>query len=248
MRAAVVVLGPLLGAPRPGARLAAGRLRDRRRGRSTAPEGAGSAGRRASSSTTATSRRGRPAPARARDIALRPRHRHRHREPHDGRGPRRGDHLLENAAREPEVADLARAPQRDGRAGSTGAGTPHHHHRGVEELHRGEHAIIPDRIEAGTFLVGGGHHRRRRRGHAGAAPSTWTRVVAKLEEAGAQVDRRADGLRVVGRAAARRSTSTRAAYPGFPTDMQAQFMALMTHGRGQSRASPRPSSRTASCT
>jgi len=133
---------------------------------------------------------------------------------------------LENAAREPEVVDLAECLNAMG-AKVTGAGSDRIAIEGVERLHGASHAIMPDRIETGTFLVAaaaaGGDVTL-----TGACAATLEAVLDKLAEAGATltVD---DGSIRVARAAPLKSVSLRTApYPAFPTDMQAQLMALMT--------------------
>ncbi len=133
---------------------------------------------------------------------------------------------LENAAREPEVVDLAECLNAMG-AKVTGAGSDRITVEGVERLHGASHPIMPDRIETGTFLVAaaaaGGDVTL-----TGACAATLEAVLDKLAEAGATltVD---DGSIRVARAAPLKSVSLRTApYPAFPTDMQAQLMALMT--------------------
>jgi UDP-N-acetylglucosamine 1-carboxyvinyltransferase len=135
-----------------------------------------------------------------------------------------GETVIENAAREPEVVDLARCLNAMG-ARVRGAGTDRIVIDGVQQLHGAQHRVLPDRIETGTFLVAatacGGDVRL-----TGAAPDTLDAVLEKLREAGAQVDVGADWIHV--RAGARpKAVSLRTApHPGFPTDMQAQFMAM----------------------
>ena len=135
-----------------------------------------------------------------------------------------GETVLENAAREPEVADLARCLVAMG-ARIRGQGTDVITVQGVERLGGADHAVMPDRIEAGTFLAAAAATRGNvalERAPVGALDA----VIEKLREAGAEV--RAEGDRVALRMAGRpRSVSVRTApYPGFPTDMQAQFLAL----------------------
>ncbi|MCW5626401.1 MAG: UDP-N-acetylglucosamine 1-carboxyvinyltransferase, partial [Burkholderiales bacterium] len=135
-----------------------------------------------------------------------------------------GTTVLENAAREPEVIDLAQCLQAMG-ARIEGAGTDVITVHGVDRLHGAAHAVMPDRIETGTFLVAvaltGGDVTL-----TGARPDTLDAVIAKLQEAGASIEGRPDRIRV--RASGRpKPVSLRTApYPAFPTDMQAQFMAL----------------------
>jgi UDP-N-acetylglucosamine 1-carboxyvinyltransferase len=114
-----------------------------------------------------------------------------------------------------------------------GAGTPIIQVEGVDELHPIEHTILPDRIEAGTFLVaaavtrGDVLVRHARADHLEA-------VVAKLREAGVHVTAEGDGLRVRHSGELRQLEITTQPYPGFPTDMQAQLMVLCALARGQS--------------
>ena len=145
-----------------------------------------------------------------------------------------GETLLENCALEPEVADLAALLVKMG-ARIEGAGTSTIRVWGVEKLHGATHAVIPDRIEAGTFLV------------AGAItggdllltccqPKHVTSIVNKLEECGVEI--RCEGENALRVHAAKKLLAadvTTEEYPGFATDMQAQFMALATQARGVSR-------------
>jgi len=144
-----------------------------------------------------------------------------------------GETVMDNAAREPEVADLAGLLQRMG-ARIEGAGSDKIIVHGVNQLHGAEHTIVPDRIEAGTFLIAaaltGGHLIVER-----VEPQHLTAVLAKLSEAGAQA-RVADGheLEVEFSGPLRSADMTTQEYPGFPTDLQAQFMTLMTQAEGSS--------------
>jgi UDP-N-acetylglucosamine 1-carboxyvinyltransferase len=135
-----------------------------------------------------------------------------------------GDTVIENAAREPEVTDLAQALIAMG-ARIEGAGTDRIIVHGVDRLHGAQHRVMPDRIETGTFLcavvAAGGDVLLR-----GAAPSTLDAVLDKLREAGATLDCTADTIRVRMSARPRAVSLRTAPYPAFPTDMQAQFMAL----------------------
>jgi UDP-N-acetylglucosamine 1-carboxyvinyltransferase len=140
--------------------------------------------------------------------------------------------VLENAAREPEVADLAQCLGAMG-AQITGAGTDRIVIEGVPELHGATHAVMPDRIETGTFLAaaaatGGDVTIRGVDGHALAA------VIDKLTEAGADIDAFDSALRVRGDGRPRATNIRTAPFPGFPTDMQAQFMALVARADGAS--------------
>jgi len=136
----------------------------------------------------------------------------------------RGQTVIENAAREPEVVDLARCLNAMG-ARISGAGTDRIVVEGVERLHGTAHRVVPDRIETGTFLVAaaacGGDVRL-----TGAAPETLDAVLDKLREAGSQVEVGADWIRLRAEGRPQAVSLRTAPYPGFPTDMQAQFMAL----------------------
>jgi UDP-N-acetylglucosamine 1-carboxyvinyltransferase len=135
-----------------------------------------------------------------------------------------GETVIENAAREPEVVDLARCLNAMG-ARVRGAGTDRIVIDGVERLHGAQHRVLPDRIETGTFLVAaaacGGDVRL-----VGAAPDTLDAVLDKLREAGSQVDTGADWIRVRARGRPKAVSLRTAPFPAFPTDMQAQFMAM----------------------
>ncbi len=136
-----------------------------------------------------------------------------------------GTTVLENAAMEPEITDLANCLIALG-ADIEGAGTPRIVVRGVERLNGGRHAVLPDRIETGTFLVaaamtGGRIIARRARG------DTLDAVLDKLSEAGASIETTADTISLDMQGRRPRAVSlTTAPYPAFPTDMQAQLMAL----------------------
>ncbi len=144
----------------------------------------------------------------------------------------RGRTTLENAAREPEVEELGRVLNKMG-GRITGAGTSLITIDGVDELTPIEHSVIPDRIEAGTLLVAaaitGGNVLLR-----DCLPEHLEAVIAKLRAAGAEVAADGDGIRVRGKAEFRSGDVSTQPFPGFPTDMQAQFMVLMTRARGQS--------------
>ena len=144
----------------------------------------------------------------------------------------RGRTVIENAAREPEVEELARVLNKMG-ARIQGAGTGVIDIVGVDELHPVEHAIIPDRIEAGTFMLAAAITR----GDVlirDCLPEHLDAVVAKLRSAGAEVTAEAGGLRVRARGDLGPVDITTQPYPGFPTDMQAQFMVLASTAVGQS--------------
>ncbi|MCB9554857.1 MAG: UDP-N-acetylglucosamine 1-carboxyvinyltransferase [Deltaproteobacteria bacterium] len=144
----------------------------------------------------------------------------------------RGRTTIENAACEPEVEDLACVINKMG-GKVTGAGTSVVHIEGVDELQPVEHAIIPDRIEAGTFMVAaaitGGDVLIKN-----CLPEHLHAAIHKLEQAGAQVTPAAGGVRVVGATHFSPFEITTQPHPGFPTDMQAQFMVLATVADGQS--------------
>ncbi|HEX3761423.1 MAG TPA: UDP-N-acetylglucosamine 1-carboxyvinyltransferase [Kofleriaceae bacterium] len=144
----------------------------------------------------------------------------------------KGRTVIENAAREPEVEELALVLNKMG-ARISGAGTSIITIEGVDELHPIEHAIIPDRIEAGTFAVAAA----MTRGDVlldGARPEHLDAVISKLRAAGVQVAAEADGLRVRGPTELRPVDIVTQPHPGFPTDMQAQFMVMACLARGQS--------------
>ncbi|MBI2964524.1 MAG: UDP-N-acetylglucosamine 1-carboxyvinyltransferase [Deltaproteobacteria bacterium] len=141
-----------------------------------------------------------------------------------------GTTQIENAAREPEIEDLAAALGKMG-AHIEGAGSSAVRIEGVAALGGVEHEVIADRIEAGTFLVAGaitGGETVVR----GARAEHLDAFLLKLEEAGAAVERMADGIRVRGPARPRSVDVRTAPFPGFPTDLQAQMMALLTIADG----------------
>jgi UDP-N-acetylglucosamine 1-carboxyvinyltransferase len=135
-----------------------------------------------------------------------------------------GTTVLENAAREPEVADLANCLNAMG-AKVSGAGSPVITIHGVEALGSVNHAVMPDRIEAGTFLVAaamtGGRIKLIR-----AAPDTLDAVLVKLREAGSIIETGPDWITLEHTGRPRAVDLKTAPYPAFPTDMQAQFMAM----------------------
>jgi UDP-N-acetylglucosamine 1-carboxyvinyltransferase len=144
----------------------------------------------------------------------------------------KGRTVIENAAREPEVEELARVLNKMG-ARIQGAGTAVVDIEGVDELHPVEHAIIPDRIEAGTFMVAAAITR----GDVvvrDCLPEHLDAVISKLRAAGAEVTAEDGGLRVRNRGPLSPVDITTQPYPGFPTDMQAQFMVLASVAQGQS--------------
>jgi UDP-N-acetylglucosamine 1-carboxyvinyltransferase len=147
----------------------------------------------------------------------------------------RGTTVLENCAREPEVVDLAGLLNAMG-GRISGAGEETIVIDGVAELGGAEHTIIPDRIEGGTYLIGaaltGGDVLLEEANAADLAP-----LLDKLAEVGAAVSVQAEGIRVrADRGIAARDLET-APHPGFPTDLQAQYMALMTRAYGVSSIS-----------
>ena len=142
-----------------------------------------------------------------------------------------GQTVIENAAREPEVIDLADCLNALG-AKVRGAGTGTIVIDGVERLHGGSHRVLPDRIEAGTYLVAGAITSGRVHLKQ-VAPAHLDAVLAKLREAGAIVTSGADWIELDMRGRRPRAVDLRTApYPAFPTDMQAQFAALDTVADG----------------
>lgn len=144
-----------------------------------------------------------------------------------------GTTVIENAAREPEVVDLANCLIAMG-AKIRGAGTPVIEVEGVTELHGATHSVLPDRIETGSFLVAA----LMTRGDVTvthAAPHTLDIVLEKLREAGATVQTGDDWIRVSIDKRPKAVSVRTVPHPGFPTDMQAQFMALDTIAEGTGR-------------
>lgn len=142
-----------------------------------------------------------------------------------------GTTVLENAAREPEIVDLANCINAMG-GNVTGAGTDQIIIEGVESLHGCTYSVLPDRIETGTFLVAAA----ATRGHVrclNAAPETLDAVLSKLRQAGAEVTTTADTieLNMHGKQPTAVDLKT-APHPGFPTDMQAQFVAMNCLAQG----------------
>ncbi|MBK7136505.1 MAG: UDP-N-acetylglucosamine 1-carboxyvinyltransferase [Rhodocyclales bacterium] len=138
--------------------------------------------------------------------------------------------VIENAAREPEVADLARCLNSMG-AKVRGAGSDIVTIEGVERLSGAQHRIMPDRIETGTFLVAvaaAGGRVRLNGTHCGILDA----VVEKLREAGARIDCHRDSIEIEAGGALNAVSLRTAPYPAFPTDMQAQFMAMNCVARG----------------
>jgi len=141
-----------------------------------------------------------------------------------------GETVIHNAAREPEVIDLADMLNGMG-ARIQGAGTPTITINGVGELKGTTHRIIPDRIEAGTFLIAAAITN----GHleiTGSHPGHLESTIQKLREAGVQIETGAAQMIVRGNGALHAADVVTKEYPGFATDMQAQYMALMTQAVG----------------
>jgi len=141
--------------------------------------------------------------------------------------------VIENAAREPEVSDLAACLTAMG-AKISGAGTDVITIEGVERLHGARYSVMPDRIETGTFLVAaavtGGDVRL-----TGARPDTLDTVLDKLRETGVSIETGSDWIHLKANGALKAVNVRTAPYPAFPTDMQAQFMALDCVAEGVSR-------------
>ena len=144
----------------------------------------------------------------------------------------KGKTTLQNAAMEPEVVDLANVLTKMG-AKINGAGTPLIEIEGVESLQAAEHSIIPDRIEAGTLMVAAGLTRGNIKILHCPLQQMET-VASKLRESGMEIDSDGEGARVVGNRRIRSVDVKTQPYPGFPTDMQAQFMVLMSLAKGLS--------------
>jgi len=142
----------------------------------------------------------------------------------------RGSTLLENCAREPEVVDLARLLGKMG-ARISGAGDETIEIEGVDRLSGTRHSVIPDRIEIGTYLMAaaitGGEIRVQDAISADLAP-----VLEKLVEAGCELDTTEGGISLRRDGELRPRDIVTAPHPGFPTDLQAQYMALMTQAAG----------------
>ncbi len=144
----------------------------------------------------------------------------------------KGKTVLQNAAMEPEVSDLANVLKKMG-AKIEGVGTSLIEIEGVESLHPTEHTVIPDRIEAGTLMIAAG----LTRGNIKLLKCPFRHmetVILKLRETGMEIEPEGEGVRVVGTRRIRSVDVKTQPYPGFPTDMQAQFMTLMSLARGLS--------------
>lgn len=142
-----------------------------------------------------------------------------------------GETILENAAREPEIVDLANCLNSMG-AKVSGAGSDKIKIVGVKSLHGCNYSVLPDRIETGTFLVAaavsGGSVRCEK-----AAPSTLDAVISKLEQAGATISLGEDWIELDMKGKTAKAVSIKTLpHPGFPTDMQAQFMTLNAVSEG----------------
>ena len=144
----------------------------------------------------------------------------------------KGTTILENAAKEPEIVDLANFLNAMG-AKVRGAGTGTIRIEGVDKLYGANHSIIPDRIEAGTFMVAaaitGGDILIEN-----AVPEHLRSVTAKMEEMGVKVIEENEGVRVIGPDKLKAVDIKTMPHPGFPTDMQSQMMALLLHADGTS--------------
>ncbi|MEG7876941.1 UDP-N-acetylglucosamine 1-carboxyvinyltransferase [Bacillus cereus group sp. Sample62] len=144
----------------------------------------------------------------------------------------KGTTILENAAKEPEIVDLANFLNAMG-AKVRGAGTGTIRIEGVDKLYGGNHSIIPDRIEAGTFMVAaaitGGDILIEN-----AVPEHLRSITAKMEEMGVKVIEENEGVRVIGPDKLKAVDIKTMPHPGFPTDMQSQMMALLLQADGTS--------------
>jgi UDP-N-acetylglucosamine 1-carboxyvinyltransferase len=143
-----------------------------------------------------------------------------------------GETVMLNCAREPEVADLAALLNKMG-AHIEGAGTGTIRVQGVSKLHGARHRIIPDRVEAATFVIAGAVSGGDLN-VSGCEPRHLGALLRKLEETGVKTAISADGIRVMGDNPLSGADVVTEEYPGFPTDMQAQFMALATQAEGAS--------------
>ncbi len=143
-----------------------------------------------------------------------------------------GESVLQNCAREPEVADLADLLNKMG-AKIEGAGTPTIRVKGVSKLKGAKHRIIPDRIEAGTFIIAGAMTGGDLN-IAGCDPSHLGALLSKLHEAGVKTKSSAEAVRVMGDNPLTAADMSTEEHPGFPTDCQAQYMALATQAEGTS--------------
>jgi UDP-N-acetylglucosamine 1-carboxyvinyltransferase len=143
-----------------------------------------------------------------------------------------GTTILQNAAKEPEVVNLAEVLTGMG-ARINGAGTDVITIDGVPRLHPADASVIPDRIEAGTFLIAAGMTGGNIR-LTGCEPSHLEALILKLRETGMTIETERDGIRAAGSRRIASIDMKTLPYPGFPTDLQAQIMAMMTLGQGYS--------------
>jgi UDP-N-acetylglucosamine 1-carboxyvinyltransferase len=143
-----------------------------------------------------------------------------------------GETVMKNCAREPEVEDLANLLNKMG-AQIEGAGTSTIRVKGVDKLHGAKHRIIPDRIEAATFIIAGALTGGDLN-VAGCDPAHLGALLQKLAEVGVKTAHSAESIRVMGEGTFRASDMVTEEYPGFPTDMQAQYMVLATQAEGTS--------------
>jgi len=143
-----------------------------------------------------------------------------------------GETVMQNCAREPEVADLADLLNKMG-AKIEGAGTATIRVRGVAKLGGAKHRIIPDRIEAATFIIAGALTDGDLN-ISGCEPAHLGALLQKLQEVGVKTKQTRDSVRVEGTSDLKAADVVTEEYPGFPTDMQAQFMALATQAEGTS--------------
>src|SRR5690606_28051184 len=143
-----------------------------------------------------------------------------------------GTTIIENCAKEPEIVDLANYLNKMG-ANIKGAGTETIRIEGVESLTGCEHTVIPDRIEAGTFITAaamtGGNIFVQ-----GAVPEHLSSLIAKLEEMGVRFEEEKGGIRVIAPEILQAVDIKTMPYPGFPTDLQPQMMAVLLRARGTS--------------
>lgn len=143
-----------------------------------------------------------------------------------------GTTIIENVAKEPEIVDLANFLNKMG-ANVRGAGTGTLRIEGVDVLFGADHNIIPDRIEAGTFMVAAAITS----GNVlvqGAVPEHLSSLIAKMEEMGVEIIEENDGVRVIGPEKLKAVDIKTMPHPGFPTDMQSQMMALLLRAQGTS--------------
>jgi UDP-N-acetylglucosamine 1-carboxyvinyltransferase len=138
-----------------------------------------------------------------------------------------------NCAREPEVEELGRVLNKMG-ARVAGAGTDVITIDGVDELSPFDHAIIPDRIEAGTYMIAAAAVPESDVRVEGAVLEDLEALVLKMRQAGVSIERDGDAVRVTRVGPLKPVNVTTAPHPGFPTDMQAQFLVLMTRAKGES--------------